>query len=99
MRPLRHCDGCQQVDDHPRHVIALPPGGGSPRPAEVYAAVLRGRSDDESAELARALGDTETLIYHLDCHEGCQICSSQLEMANNAHGDELIRVLAPEDGG
>ena len=26
MNPLRTCIGCEQVDDHPRHVIVLPDG-------------------------------------------------------------------------
>ena len=26
-RPMRVCDICMQVDDHPRHVIALDDGG------------------------------------------------------------------------
>jgi hypothetical protein len=37
-RPVRGCDGCDAVDDHPRHVIYLEPGKTAVRHMDCCAA-------------------------------------------------------------
>lgn len=67
-RPLRGCDVCGGVDDHPRHVIAGPPGAaGEPRP-EVIDRVLGAKLEGEDrARIVAALFDTSSQDRHMDC--------------------------------
>jgi hypothetical protein len=72
-RPLRVCDLCGGVDDHPRHVIAGQVDGAF-RPSDgALDNVLASAPEDQRAELVRALLDTTSSDRHLDCcrEAGC----------------------------
>lgn len=68
-RPLRICDVCGQVDDHPRHVIAYAPGEAPPVNQEQIAAVidLEGFDGAQKAAFIADLQDTTLQLRHMDC--------------------------------
>lgn len=100
-RPVRLCESCLQVDDHPRHVLATAPGEGA-TPPDVAERALREAVDaghDLSALLVQLRDDT-LLEKHMDCcaADGCSICAEQLKAAgDDNHGLALAKALAPKD--
>jgi len=83
-RPLRVCDLCGQVDDHPRHglVGSVPGQAIMAAPAEdIVNKVLDAAPADQRARLMRELTDTSTSDRHLDCcaAAGCPMVSSPIE--------------------
>jgi hypothetical protein len=73
-RPLRVCDLCGGVDDHPRHVIAGANPDGFPRVADgVVEQVLANAPEEYRGRLLRELLDTGSSDRHLDCcrEAGC----------------------------
>lgn len=98
-RPLRVCDLCGQVDDHPRHVIAGAMRDAFPRVAdEVIEQVLANAPEHERGRLLRELLDTASSDRHLDCcrEAGCPDASCDLVTAGAEHltGAELLEHLA-----
>lgn len=68
-RPLRVCDLCGGVDDHPRHVIAGPVGAAifdAPDDG-IINAVIANAPTDLRARLISDLLDPATRDRHLDC--------------------------------
>lgn len=88
-RPLRFCDVCGGLDDHPRHVLA-DVGNGS-KPSEEFLAGL----PDAPASAGALLLDPNTTIRHMDCcaAAGCQVCQATEEAHGGARGAELIASL------
>lgn len=69
-RPLRGCDVCGGVDDHPRHAIAGPPGAaGNPLPDVVNLTLdnLGDATPEDRARIMGALFDTSSQDRHRDC--------------------------------
>lgn len=69
-RPLRVCDLCGGVDDHPRHSFAgtIPDAQlVAPPTQDVVDRVLDAAPPDRRAELLAALFDQATTDRHLDC--------------------------------
>jgi hypothetical protein len=67
-RPLRVCDLCGGVDDHPRHVIAGATRNVFPRvPDEVVEQVMVNAPAEHRGRLVRDLLDTASSDRHLDC--------------------------------
>lgn len=98
-RPMRLCDSCGQVDDHPRHVFATAPGD-SPTTAEVASAALRSVREDEAlhTEIMRQIQDTSTTVKHMDCcrADGCPdgACDQVLAgVAEGTIGTKLVKHL------
>lgn len=96
-RPLRVCDLCGQVDDHPRHSIAgTVPGQGNfgPSSEEIGARVVRAVNaapEDQRSRLLRDFYDTTTSDRHLDCcaAAGCPLpADDPLHCANRTRGAE-----------
>lgn len=96
-RPLRVCDLCGLVDDHPRHTIV----GTVPK-----AAIIAAPSDDiinrvldlappaDRARLLRDLTDTTSTERHLDCctAAGCpEPVDSPNNCGNRTAGAEQLR--------
>jgi hypothetical protein len=73
-RPLRICDVCGQVDDHPRHLVAAALGE-IPVNQENLSRVLADASldTDTKAALIADIVDTTTQDRHFDCctNVGC----------------------------
>lgn len=67
-RPLRICDVCGGVDDHPRHVLAAAVGE-IPVNSEHAKAVLAmsDLSEEERQKLVDDIFDTSTQLRHMDC--------------------------------
>lgn len=68
VRPLRGCDVCHQVDDHPRHTFFGPPEH-FPVNNE-YAEAILAMPDLEAADKNRIYRDalnTQTQERHMDC--------------------------------
>jgi hypothetical protein len=97
-RPLRVCDLCGGVDDHPRHSFGGPQTNmfRSP-PKEIVDRVLDNAPDDARHELLSALFDTSTVDLHKDCcrDAGCPTgdCTAELDEVGELRGYELRDAL------
>lgn len=107
-RPLRVCDLCGGVDDHPRHVItASTPGDHFERPSDdTLARVIDAAPAEHRARLISELLDTGSTDRHLDCcaAAGCPLpdgdpnrCDARLDGARGATGKRLLAHLTRED--
>lgn len=101
-RPVRLCESCLQVDDHPRHVTATAPGDGKTDP-EVAARALQEAAEaghDLTYLIAQVQDDCE-LDKHMDCcaADGCQVCAETLESVGekDRHGLALAKALSPKE--
>lgn len=101
-RPLRVCDLCGQVDDHPRHVIAGPTLEMFPRVSDdIVDKVLTSAPETDRGRLLRDLLDTGSSDRHLQCCRaaGCpeqdpaKRCDTVLEAAGDAIGADLLEHL------
>lgn len=90
-RPLRLCDVCFELDDHPRHVQAMPPGEGVV-PTEEQLNSIEGAPASAIAQML----NPNTIIRHLNCcaAQGCAICQATEELTKGARGQELIDAIA-----
>lgn len=90
VRPKRGCDLCGGVDDHPRHVLAVPPDypGAIPTAEVVRIAIGNGAND----EMVTALLAPDTVIRHMDCcaTAGCAICAEMVAASGGAKGPKLL---------
>lgn len=88
-RPLRLCDVCGQLDDHPRHVQGLPPGSTDGTPTKEFLDSLApGAPVSAIAELLNPL----TIVRHMDCcaAQGCEICAATEQEYGARRGQALI---------
>lgn len=89
-RPLRLCDLCGGLDDHPRHVID---------------GVTIGKPSDETLEMFDLSGAPVSAIEqlfsptvrvrHIDCcaAAGCPVCQVTEKATEGKRGDELIKLV------
>lgn len=95
--PLRFCDSCGQVDDHPRHAFVASPGDGASNPELIREAVKRAKSDEEIFAIIAASNDDGFITKHMDCCEadGCPdgTCTVVRAGAENKKGAELAKHL------
>ena len=101
-RPLRVCDLCGGVDDHPRHSIvgAVPGQDLVAAPSdEVIERVTAAAPARDRARLLRELLDTTVSDRHLDCcrKAGCPLpvddpnnCSARTRGAERLRGASLL---------
>jgi hypothetical protein len=97
-RPLRVCDLCGGVDNHPRHVIAGPQLDAFTRASDdIINRVLETAPEEAQARLLRDLMDTGTTDRHMDCcrDAGCPdgTCDVVTAGAEDKRGDELLTHL------
>ena len=95
-RPLRVCDLCGAVDDHPRHVLSG--GDGWPRPDRtIVDKVMAAAPADQRARLVDELLDTGVSDRHMDCCRaaGCPdgTCNTQTAGAEMLRGAGLLAHL------
>ena len=94
-RPMRGCDICAQVDDHPRHVSGVPADFPGAVPSDeildrLDAAGITGRALREQL-------DPLTVVRHIDCcaasgcHDGS--CPRILAEAGDARREDLVEHL------
>lgn len=94
-RPVRMCDLCGQVDDHPRHVWDHVPGDGK-SDVELGVKALSAAPDPVAYEnVLRHLKDDNTTMRHMDCcrQAGCPdgTCDEITKGAETKTGDALLR--------
>ena len=100
-RPLRGCEVCGQVDDAPRHVVAVEDGSaGVPGPDTLRALVDAGISDEGLV----AILDPTTSIRHMDCcaSVGCPAepgaqCGDSERAGSGQKNDDLLLHIAGRD--
>jgi hypothetical protein len=97
-RPLRVCDLCGGVDDHPRHSFGGPLAGVFPAPSdEMVSTVLAAAPEGDRGRLLRELMDTGSLELHKDCcrDRGCPTgqCDEELAEVGDLRGLELRDAL------
>lgn len=95
-RPVRMCDACGGVDDHPRHVLALVQGDGATSPELANKALDNAPAEHRDAVMAQIM-DTTTLMRHMDCcrEAGCPdgTCDQVTAGAEDLRGPELVSHL------
>src|ERR1044072_811415 len=98
-RPVRMCDECGGVDDHPRHVYATVVGDSVTDP-EVADKALKNAGDASAAILAQIM-DTSTVVRHMDCcrEAGCPdgTCDQVTAGAEDSRGYDLVKHLTGGD--
>lgn len=93
--PVRGCEGCGGVDDHPRvtHYLAVGDARGQV-PAEIIQLLM---DNGISAQMLAEIQDPATMIKHHDCcaEGGCPTgeCVSKVKKAKGAIGKELLSHL------
>lgn len=100
-RPLRVCDLCGGVDDHPRHVLSG--GTAFPKPGDdIVERVLANAPAAERGRLVNELLDTSASDRHMDCCRaaGCPTgdCSTQTAGAEQMRGGNLLEHLMAKVG-
>lgn len=101
-RPLRVCDLCGGVDDHPRHVL----NGNGPYPTpgqNIVDLVLTNAPAEHRSFLVGELLDTKASDRHMDCCRaaGCPegLCGPQTAGAENLRGGDLLAHLEAKGAG
>lgn len=98
-RPLRSCDVCGQIDDHPRHIF-LAQGSGQEfavNKAAVQAVYDNGDlSVADAVAMVRDLEDVSSITRHMDC---CREAGCPTGDCNNAPaktGYALVEAITGE---
>lgn len=101
-RPLRGCDICGGVDDHPRHAIAGDANLAPPAHASVVEATLRNLDrlgltdgDPERTRILDSILNTAVVDFHMDCcrANGCPTgtCNDVADIVGeHARGEALL---------
>lgn len=89
---MRYCDLCGGLDDHPRHVQAVPVGTPGAAPSPEF---LESLGDGPAFATALLLTPT-SLIRHLDCcaAAGCGTCVKTEAATRGVRGKKLIDAIA-----
>ena len=89
-RPLRFCDVCGQLDDHPRHVID---GVTTGKPSDEWLAGID--TNGAPVQAIAQLVNPSTLVRHIDCcaAAGCPVCQGTEALTDGHRGDELLAAL------
>lgn len=71
-RPMRICDVCGGYDDHPRHVVAWPPGQAPKPDTEVYKVLLgnigaENLTTPDGVAAVQDFFETSLQLRHMDC--------------------------------
>lgn len=96
-RPLRGCDVCGGVDDHPRHVFAHGPGDGVTPPSVASQMVDNCPDATTRTAILAHIQDDSTTYRHMDCcrQVGCPdgTCNVVTSGAEDLKGDDLVKHL------
>lgn len=100
-RPVRMCDSCGGVDDHPRHVVAYAAGDGPTSP-EVAAKAVSNATEDQRVAVIAQVQDASVVMKHMDCcrADGCPdgTCANVTSGAENKTGNALVKHLTAQEG-
>lgn len=103
-RPLRSCDVCGQIDDHPRHIIATMGADhdGYVVNEDAVEAAFNAKDLDprDVVRIVTDLRDLSLIERHMDCcrDAGCPdgSCDAVLKDVKDAHGLDIVRKLNPK---
>lgn len=99
-RPVRMCDSCGGVDDHPRHVIGYAPED-AVTAAEVGAKAIESAPAEHRAAIIAQVQDTTTTMKHMDCcrTDGCPdgTCYVVTSGAEDKRGNALVKHLTAQE--
>lgn len=95
-RPMRMCDSCGQIDDHPRHVHGTGTGEANTTPEVLSLAVAASEGDEEARQaVLRHAQDSTTQMKHLDCcaADGCPdgTCQLTAQGAAGKTGPDMLK--------
>ena len=95
-RPVRICESCGEVDDHPRHVYAQA-AGAAPTPSAVAEKALRNARKEDWATILDQVRDDSVAYKHMDCcaSDGCPdgSCNLVRRGAEDKKGNDLVKHL------
>lgn len=93
-RPLRYCDVCGQLDNHPRHVRQIDRSA----PDLVVSDAVLASLPPGPPEALRQLMAPRVTVRHPDCcaAEGCDLCARTETENGGRRGQELIDHLATQ---
>ena len=98
-RPVRMCDSCGGVDDHPRHVFGYAPGDAATE-AEIGSKAIENASAADRAAIIAQVRDESTTMKHMDCcrADGCPdgSCNVVTAGAENKKGSALVKHLTSQ---
>lgn len=98
-RPVRMCDSCGVVDDHPRHVVGYAPDD-AVTAARVGALAIQNASDADREAIIAQVQDTSTTMKHMDCcrADGCPdgTCYAVTAGAEQLRGYDLLNHLTSQ---
>lgn len=93
-RPLRICEVCGGVDDHPRHVYGVAEGDGVTDPEVAALAISNVKSPGDLPAIIAQVQDTSTIMRHMDCcrEAGCPdgTCHIVTAGAESLRGAKLL---------
>jgi hypothetical protein len=100
-RPLRPCDVCGQIDDHPRHVHATAPGEWEPAPGvidQIRAALRNGTYNPLTAADVLAMAtDPLTAYRHMDCCRAIGCPTGACDAVPDLRGPKLVAAIQAGD--
>ena len=95
-RPVRMCDSCGGVDDHPRHVLATAPGE-VPTSPEIASRALKNAKQANNESILAQIMDDATVVKHMDCcaADGCPdgSCTTIVQESGGKKGSALTTYL------
>lgn len=101
-RPMRMCDVCGLVDDHPRHVFAYADGAGVTDPSIAVLALDNAETAVDKAVILMQIQDNSTTMRHMDCCRsvGCPdgTCNEVTAGAESKRGPALVKHLTSRKG-
>lgn len=88
-RPLRVCAACGQLDDHPRHQVAVAPDTAGTVPTAEF---LDSVPDGTPATAIAGLMNPRIIERHIDCcaAAGCVSCQAEEAVTGGIRGQALI---------
>lgn len=100
-RPVRMCDGCGGVDDHPRHTHGLGPEDPNPTSPEIAKLAIENAGEHLEAIITQ-VRDVATQVKHMDCcrADGCPDGTCHLVTAGveDLRGYDLVDHLVNRPG-
>lgn len=96
-RPIRVCDVCGQVDDHPRHTFGAASGTFRVNQGALASVLSTDMAIMDQVRLITEISDTSTQYRHMDCcaQAGCPdgSCTAIIGEVKGAQGDALVKKL------
>ena len=94
-RPLRICDVCGGIDDHPRHVVAFAAGDAPAPNADALRAAVshKGLTEDQRLAMVNDINDTTLQSRHMDCCRAAGCPTGDCNSLPDVRGAELLKFI------